>query len=79
MCFKPPKPPAVPTEDPTLKAQVEQATEAERERRTMNKQARFEDQLAMWNGGYGRRSLLTGGRGGSGYAAPLMRSLLQVA
>lgn len=79
MCFKKPKPPPVPAEDPVLKAQVESATEAERERRSVDKQLRFEEQLQAWNGGYGRRSLLTGGKGGAGYAAPMMRSLLMAA
>lgn len=75
MCFKPPKPPKV-VEDPALKQQVENATQAERERRTENKNARLEEALQSMNGGYGRRSLLTGSRGGAGFMATAVRSLI---
>lgn len=75
MCFKAPKPPKVPPADPALARQVEQASQAERERRTENKNSRLEDALKSMNGGFGRRSLLTGGRGGAGFSMPVSRSL----
>lgn len=67
MCFKPKvKMPPVPKEDPTLKRQVDQAMALERERKSENKQMRFEQRLAEL-GGIGRRALLSGGRGGIGF------------
>jgi hypothetical protein len=80
MCFKAPKPPA-PTQEQlnqeaALKRQTGMAREDERIRRTMDKEARKEDALALFGGSLGRRSLLTGGKGGIGYPSSDMRSLL---
>lgn len=78
MCFKKPKKPRPTPEqlraDANLERQMEMQAQLLREQRSENKRARFEDRLNMMEG-FGRRSLLTGGRGGIGYAAPTMRSL----
>ncbi len=74
MCFKKPRPPKV-RPDPALQAQIALSKDEERERRRLAKANRLEDTLATL-GGMGRRSLLTGGRGGMGFALPSGRSLL---
>lgn len=77
MCLvKKPKPPPVEPEDPVLREQVRQATDAERARRSADKEARLEDLLSSTIGGIGRRALLTGSKGGAGFAAAFGRSLL---
>lgn len=75
MCFKPPKPPPI-VEDLALKAQLETSQFDERTRRTALKASRLDDTLAQLGGGIGRRSLLSGGKGGAGFAMPATRSLL---
>lgn len=74
MCFGAPKPPKV-VEDPALKRQIEAAAMMERDNRARNKKDRFEEQLALLSGGFGRRSLITGSRGGMGYDTGMSRSL----
>lgn len=66
MCFKKPKLPEVPAEDPALKRQLERQLENERQQRSENKAMRFEEALARL-GGFGRRSLISGGKGGIGF------------
>jgi hypothetical protein len=80
MCLKKPKPPAMP---PTTETAADKALSEElalrrgegRTERSLGKAARFEDQLAQLSGGFGRRSLLSGGAGGMGFDMPMMRSL----
>lgn len=75
MCFKAPKPPKV-VEDPNLKRQTENATQVERERRSADKEARLEEAMRAMNGGYGRRSLISGSKGGAGFMMGAARSLI---
>ncbi len=71
MCFGPPKPPGGAGEpDPALRRQIKQAAAYERQTRSDNKAQRFEEQLGLLSGGFGRRSLLTGGKGGIGFSSP---------
>ncbi len=74
MCFKPPKPPKV-KPDKALQRQIEAGNLQERTLRSQNKLNRFEDQLGFLSGGFGRRSLLTGGRGGMGFGPVTGRSM----
>lgn len=74
MCLKKPKAPKV-VADPALARQIEQASSSERSARSLAKENRFEDQLGFLNGGFGRRSLLSGSRGGSGYSMNTSRSM----
>lgn len=82
MCGKKPKPPK-----PT-KAQIQAEKDAAEQRRlsmeeqravrTQYKEERKQMRLGMLGMRFGRSSLLTGSRGGMGYAAPMARPLLSV-
>lgn len=83
MCGKKPKPPK-PTKEQIQaeKDAAEQrrlALEEQRSIRAQNKEVRKQQRLGMLGMRFGRQSLLTGGRGGMGYAAPMARPLLSVA
>ena len=77
MCFSAPKPPPV-IEDPELKAQQQAARDQAAQIRAQNKKTATADEIARQMGKVGRGSLLSGGAGGAGFAAPLARSLLAV-
>lgn len=77
MCFKKPKPPKV-YADPQLKQQQAAARDDAAALRAADKEARTEAKLAQLSGLMGRGSLLSGGRGGAGFAAPQARSLFTV-
>jgi hypothetical protein len=74
MCFKKPKPPVVQA-DPELERERAEAKQVAREERRANKQSRLEEMLARSGGKFGRSSMFSGSAGGSGFAAPLARSL----
>lgn len=75
MCFKkPPKPPQV-FPDPQLREQQKAARDDAAAARAADKQARTEAALARLSGAIGRNSLISGGVGGAGFAAPAARSL----
>lgn len=82
MCGSKPKPPK-PTPD-QIAAEKEAALlremelQRQREIRADNKKSRLEFMIAKLGNRYGRSNLLTGSRGGQGYAAPQVRSLLEV-
>lgn len=82
MCFKKPKPPKPTAEqlaaEADAAAQRKLALEEQRSIRTENKEQRKNMRLGMLGMRLGRQSLLTGGRGGAGYSAPMARSLLTV-
>lgn len=74
---KPPKPSA--SQLAAEKDAAEQrrlALEEQRAQKSELKRQRFESLLAAQGMKYGRASLLSGGKGGAGFAAPLVRSLL---
>jgi hypothetical protein len=82
MCGEKPKPPK-PTKaqkqaEADAAAQRKLALEEQRAIRAENKEQRKQMRLGMLGMRLGRQSLLTGGRGGAGYAAPMARSLLTV-
>lgn len=68
-----PKPPRV-KPDKNLERQMQMQMDMLRQQRSADKAARFEQTLDTLTG-MGRRSLLSGGRGGAGFAAPQARSL----
>jgi hypothetical protein len=67
--FKPsiPSPPPPPPEEESVKQQRLRMRKQEEAQRTANKQEAFEDRVAAYSGKVGRRSLLTGRRGGEGF------------
>lgn len=75
MCFKKPKMPATPPNDPELARANREAREAAQVERMLAKDRRLEERLAMMEGRFGRTSLITGAKGGQGFAAPAARSL----
>lgn len=83
MCGKKPKTPKPTAEEKAAEADAAQqrklALDEQRAYRTQNKEDRKNMRLGMLGMRLGRSSLLTGGRGGGGYAAPLARPLLSVA
>lgn len=73
---KPPKPSATQlAAEADARAMREAEMQAQREERTRLKERRTELKISE-SQRYGRRSLLSGGRGGEGFAAPGARSLL---
>ena len=74
MCFKKPKMPKV-VEDPELARQKADALNAAQEQRAADKKTRTDLAVAQLSGSMLRRSLIAGGGGGQGFAAPLGRSL----
>lgn len=83
MCGGAPKPPkptkAQKAAEKDAAEQRRMALEEQRAIRTQNKEQRKQLRLGMLGMRLGRQSLLSGGRGGVGYAAPAARSLLAVA
>jgi hypothetical protein len=83
MCFKKPKAPKPTAADKAAEAdaaaQRKLALDEQYAIRTDNKEQRKNLRLGMLGMRFGRSSLLTGSRGGMGYAAPMARSLLSVA
>lgn len=82
MCGKKPKPPkptaAQKAAERDAAEQRRLALEEQRSIRTENKENRKNMRLGMLGMRFGRQSLLTGSRGGMGYAAPTARPLLSV-
>lgn len=82
MCFKKPKPPVQSAADKALEAdltaQRKEARAEQLRQRAQLKEERFQQELMGVGGGWGRSSLFSGGRGGGGFAAPMVRSLLSV-
>lgn len=54
----------------------QQQLQEQNDQRSENKKWRFEQALKQLSGNSGRQSLITGGRGGAGFAAPMAISLL---
>lgn len=75
MCFKKPKAPKPPPNDPELARANKEAREAAQVERKLAKDRRLEEKLAMLEGRFGRSSLISGAKGGQGFAAPAARSL----
>jgi hypothetical protein len=73
MCVGPFKPPSMPAPPPPLpeeesvRQQRERLRKSQQLERTKTKQAQYEDRVAAYTGRKGRRSLLTGRRGGQGF------------
>ena len=67
--FKPsaPPPPPPPVEEESVKQQRARMRKQQEAERTANKQHAFEDRVAAYSGRRGRRSLLSGRRGGQGF------------
>ena len=68
--FKPPSipaPPAPPPEAESVRQQRERLRKQQQTERTKTKQQQYEDRVAAYTGRKGRRSLLTGRRGGQGF------------
>ena len=63
----PPPPPPPPVEEESVKQQRARMRKQQEAERTANKQKAFEDRVAACSGRRGRRSLLSGRRGGAGY------------
>jgi hypothetical protein len=62
----PPPPPPIPEEE-SVRQQRERLRKQEQTDRSKLKQQQFEDRVAAYTGQRGRRSLLTGRRGGEGF------------
>jgi hypothetical protein len=80
MCL--PKAPSSPTPsaaqraaEADAEAQRAQALEEQRRQKSLLKEERFATALKLTSARFGRASLLTGDKGGGGYAAPPVRSL----
>ena len=82
MCGKKPRPPKPTAEQVAAEKEAallrEMEFQRQREIRAEAKGERLEMTIAKLGTKYGRTSLLTGNRGGQGYAAPMARSLLEV-
>ena len=67
--FKPkaPTPPPPPVEEESVRQQRKRLRSHEMAEKTRIKQEQFEDRVAAYTGRRGRRSLLTGRRGGQGF------------
>lgn len=81
MCGKPKPPKPTKAQKQAEKDAAEQrrlALEEQRSIRAYNKEQRKQMRLGMLGMRLGRQSLLTGSRGGLGYAAPVARPLLAV-
>lgn len=76
MCFKKPKIPAV-VVDPELEAQKAEVKADAQETRAADKASRLDAALSRASGSFGRASLFSGGGGGAGFAAPVVRSLFE--
>ena len=68
--FKPPPMPDLPPPPPeaeSVRQQRERLRKQQQAERTKTKQQQYEDRVAAYTGRKGRRSLLTGRRGGQGH------------
>lgn len=81
MCFKKPKPPEKTAEDIAAEKELEEMRKIRQaqlnEELSESKQARIEEAIARSQGLMGNRSLLRGGRGGSGFLGRNTRGNVQ--
>lgn len=71
MCGSP-KPPPLPPPDPEVERQKEEARQRSIDEKRREKDARTEAASVRASGGMGVRSLITGPKGGQGYARSLI-------
>lgn len=62
-----PAPPPPPPEEESVRQQRQRLRREQQAEKTKNKQQQYEERVAAYQGRRGRRSLLTGRRGGQGY------------
>jgi len=78
MCFKKPKAPEASAEDLAAEEELKEMRKIRQAQLNAeisdSKQQRLEDAIALAQGGVGKRSLLKGGRGGSGFLGQNTRS-----